>query len=323
MSRAADLALETLRLEQDGRVVTARCVTLPLNFATSALLRDLDQLTRAVDRDRSVGAVVLTGGVEGRFLTHADPLELGDMIDLPHPQLPAALLEPGLRLQNVMLRLPGLARMIEHRGGAVGKGLVWGYRWKRTVLRMNRSSTVYLAAINGPTLGGGHELALACDLRYAADTDDVLVGQIETLAGLIPGGGGTQRLPRMLGTSRAIEHILEGTPITARQAHELGLVHKLAEPDELLAETQATAARLAQRSPVAIAALKRSIYFATSRPLARGLDYELAGFLAAGTTRAMKRTVAAFREDLDRHGDTPFLVDPRPWIDGSRLDQVT
>ena len=188
---------------------------------------------------------------------------------------------------------------------------------------MNRSSTVYLAAINGPTLGGGHELALACDLRYAADADHVLLGQIETLAGLIPGGGGTQRLPRMIGTSRAIEHILEGKPITARQAHDLGLVHKLVDADRLLAETQATAARLAQRSPVAIAALKRSIYFATSRPLGRGLDYELAGFLAAGSTRAMKRTIAAFREDLDDHGDTPFLAIPEPWIDGTQVDQVT
>jgi enoyl-CoA hydratase/carnithine racemase len=266
---------------------------------------------------------VLTGGVEGRFLTHADPLELAEMIDLPHPQLPAALLEPGLRLQNIALRLPGLARAVERHGGAVGKGLVWGYRWKRTTLRMNRSSAVYLAAINGPTLGGGHELALACDLRYAADADHILLGQIETLAGLIPGGGGTQRLPRMLGTSRALEHMLEGTPITARHAHELGLVHKLIEPDQLLAETQATAARLARRSPVAIAALKRSVYSASSRPLARGLDCELAGFLAAGSTAAMKRTITAFREDLARYEDTPFLADPQPWIDGTRTDQIS
>jgi enoyl-CoA hydratase/carnithine racemase len=115
----------------------------------------------------------------------------------------------------------------------------------------------------------------------------------------------------------------QGKPITARTAHELGLVHKLIAPDRLLAETEAAAARLARRSPVAIAALKRSIYFATSRPLGRGLDYELAGFLAAGSARAMKRTIMAFREDLDQYGDTPFLANPRPWIDGSRLDQVT
>lgn len=323
MSRAADLALETVQLEQDQRVLTARCATPPLDFATSALLRDLDQLTRTVDRDSSVGAVVLTGSVDGRFLTHADPLELGAMIDLPHPPLSAALLRPAVRLQSIVLRLPGLARVIERHGGAVGKGLVWGYRWKRTILRMNRSRAVYLAAINGPTLGGGHELALACDLRYAADTDGILLGQIETLAGLIPGGGGTQRLPRILGTSRAIEHMLEGTPITARRAYELGLIHKLVEPDRLLAETQATAARLARRSPVAVAALKRSVYFAASRPLARGLDHELAGFLAAGSARGMTRTTTAFREDLDRYGDTPFLADPQPWIDGIRTNQVS
>jgi enoyl-CoA hydratase len=323
VSPARDLQLETLRLEQDGRVLTARCVTPPLDFVTTSLLRDLDRLTSAVDADRSVGAVVLTGGVERRFLTHADPGELGGMIELPHPQLPMQLLEPGLRLLNVTLRVPGLAGVVERFGGAVGKGLVWGYRWKRTILRMNRSGVVYLAAINGPTMGGGHELALACDLRYAADGDHIRLGQIETLAGLIPGGGGTQRLPRMLGIARALEHMLEGRPLTAPEALELGLLHRLVSEEQLLAEAQATAARLARRSPVAIAALKRAVYFGTSRRLARGLDLELAGFLAAGSTRSMKRNLPTFMDELERLGDTPFLADPEPWIDGTKVNQTS
>jgi enoyl-CoA hydratase len=321
MSSASDLSLETLRLEQDDRVLSASYSSPPLNFATTAFIRDLDELTRAVDRDRSVGAVVLTGGVEGRFLTHADPGELGGMIELPHPQLPIGALEPGLRALNLAFRLPGLARATERFGGAVGKGLVWGHRWKRTILRMNRSGVVYLAAINGPTMGGGHEIALACDLRYAADADHVRLGQIETLVGLIPGGGGTQRLPRMLGTARALEHMLEGRPLTAPEALELGLVHRLVPEERLLAETQATAARLARRSRVAIAALKRSVYFGTSRRLSRGLDLELAGFLAAGSTRAMQRNLPTFLGELERLEDTPLLADPEPWIEGTKVDQ--
>lgn len=155
---ARDLSLETLVLEQDGRVLTARFSHPPHNFLTTGFIRDLDQLTQAVARDRTVGAVVLTGGVEGRFLTHADPLELGGMQDLPHPQLPMRLVELFVPVLNVLLRLPGLAAALERFGGAPGRGVVMGWRWKRTILRMNRSSAVYLAAINGPVLGGGQEI---------------------------------------------------------------------------------------------------------------------------------------------------------------------
>jgi len=243
MSAARDLTLDTLRLEQDARVLTAHYSSPPLNFATTAFLRDLDRLTRAVDRDPTVGAVVLTGGVEGRFLTHADPRELAGLQKVPLPALPMRAVEPGVLVLNAVLRLPGLAWAVERLGGAPGKAIVWGFRWKRTILRMNRSGVVFLAAINGPALGGGHEIALACDLRYAADAAHVRLGQIESLVGVMPGGGGSQRLLRMLGTARALEHMLEGRPLTAEESRELGLVHRVVPADELLAETQRTAAR--------------------------------------------------------------------------------
>lgn len=322
MTRARDLSLETLKLEQDGRVLTARFSHPPHNFLTTGFIRDLDQLTRAVDRDSTVGAVVLTGGVEGRFLTHADPLELGGMQDLPHPQLPMRLVELFVPVLNLLLRLPGLTGLLERIGGAPGKGVVMGFRWKRTILRMNRSSVVYLAAINGPVLGGGQEIVLACDLRYLADGAELRMGQIETLVGTIPGGGGSQRLLRMLGTARALEHILECAPLTAAESLQYGLVHRLVPEAQLLAEAQATAARLARRSPVAVAALKRCLYFGLDRRFSRALDMEVAGFLAAGSTRAAGGALKPFMEDLERLGDTPFLADPEPWVEGTRFDQV-
>jgi enoyl-CoA hydratase/carnithine racemase len=322
MTRTRDLALETLRLEQDGRVLTARFSNPPLNFMTTGFIRELEQLTRSVDQDKTVGAVVLTGGVEGRFLTHLDARELAGIGDIPHPTLPmwaAQLLVPVL---NLVVRLPGAASLLERFGGAPGKGIVWGYRWKRTILRMNRSGVVYLAAINGPVLGGGQEISLACDLRYAADAPHLRMGQIEMLVGVIPGGGGSQRLLRTLGTARTLEHILQGVPLTAAEALETGLVHRLVPEDRLLAETQATAARLARRSPVAVATLKRVVYFGLDRRFSRALDLEAAGFLAAGSSRAAGGALHPFLEDLERLGDTPFLADPEPWIEGTRFDQV-
>lgn len=105
------------------------------------------------------------------------------------------------------------------------------------------------------------------------------MGQIEILAGQIPGGGGTQRLPAMLGSARALEHMLEGAPIDVEAA--LGLVHRLVPEHDLVKETQISAARLAQRQPTAVAALKRPVYFSTrGRSFGRGLDMELSSFVA-------------------------------------------
>jgi enoyl-CoA hydratase len=322
MTAARDLSFDTLQLEQDGRVLTVRYSCPPLNFATTAFIRDLDRLTSNLDRDATVGAVVLTGGVEGRFLTHADPRELGGMQNFPHPQFAMRAMELVVPVLNLLLRLPGLARALERFGGDPGNGIVWGYRWKRTILRMNRSGVVYLAAINGPALGGGQEVALACDVRYAADAAHLRMGQIEMLVGVIPGGGGSQRLLRILGAARALEHILEGDPLTAAEALELGLVHRVVSEQRLLTEAQATGARLARRSPVAVAALKRCLYFGTDRRFSRALDLEAAGFLAAGSTQGAARALRPFLEDLERLGDTPFLADPGPWIEGTRFDLI-
>jgi enoyl-CoA hydratase len=322
MTAARDLALEALQLEQDGRVLTARFSNPPLNFMTTGFIRELDELTRSVDRDPSVGAVVLTGGVEGRFFTHLDARELAGVGDFPHPKLSMRVAEAIALVLNAALRLPGVASLLERFGGAPGKGIVMGHRWKRLTLRMNRSAAVYLAAINGPVLDGGLEIVLACDLRYAADASHLRMGQMEMLVALIPGGGGSQRLLRMLGPARVVAHVLEGVPLTAQQALEQGLVHRVVAEDRLLSEAHATAARLARRSPTAVAALKRCLYFGTDRRLSRALDLETAGFLAAGSTTAAGSVLKPFIEDFERLGDTPFLADPEPWIDGTRFDQV-
>jgi enoyl-CoA hydratase/carnithine racemase len=322
MTLTRDLSFDTLKLEQDGRVLTARYTAPPLNFLTAAGLRDLDRLTSSVDQDATVGAVVLTGGVEDRFLTHADPHEFGSFALIPHPSLSMRTLELVVPLLNLVLAIPGVVPALERFGGTAGKGLAMGYRWKRLVLRMNRSRAVYVAAINGPTLEGGQEIVLACDLRYIADAPAMRMGNLEILVGVMPGGGGTHRLLRMLGTARAVEHILEGAPVTAAQALELGIVHRLVPAAQLLTEAQATAARLARRSPISIAAAKRCLYFGSHLPISRAFDLEFAGFVACGFTPPAARSAKAFLEDLERLGDSPELADPGPWVEGTRVDLV-
>ena len=322
MTATRDLSFDTLQLDQNGRVLTVRYSVPPLNFLTIAGIRDLDRLTSSVDDDPTIGAVVLTGGVVGRFLTHADPREFGSFQALPHPQLSMRTMEFVVPLLNLVLGIPGVVPALERFGGAAGKGLGMGYRWRRTVLRMNRSRVVYIAAINGPTMEGGQEIVLACDLRYVADSAALRMGQLEMLVGVIPGGGGTLRLQRALGTARAIEHILEAAPVTATEALELGLVHRVVPEQELLGEAEATAARLARRSPMAIAAVKRCLYFGWHLPIGRAFNLEFAGFLATGFSPAAGRALPAFLDDLQRLGDTPELADPKPWVEGTRVDLV-
>ena len=319
---ARDLSFDTLQLEQNGRVLTVRFSHPPLNFMPIAFIRDLDRLTSSVDRDATVGAVVLTGGVEGRFLTHLDARELGSIQKVPLPPVPIWVMRLVVPVLNWVLKLPGLAGVLERLGGALGTGLALGYRWKRSTLRMNRSGVVYIAAINGPTLDGGLEIILACDLRYAADSADLRISQSELLVGISPGGGGSQRMVRMLGTARAIEHMLEAVPLTAVQALALGLVHRVVPAERLLAEAQATAARMARRQPVSVAALKQAVYFGMDRSLPSALDFELGGCTAAGFTAGARRAAQPYLDDLERLGDTPFLADPKPWIEGTRVDLI-
>lgn len=322
MTAVRDLKLETMRLEQNGRVLTAQFTNPPLNFMTTGFIRELDDLTRTVDKDPAVGAVVMTGGIEGRFLTHLDAQELAGIQDFPHPKLPLWAARIVVFIVNLILALPGMESLFERIGGAPGKGVAMGHRWTRLTLRMNRSSAVYIAAINGPVLDGGLEIVLACDLRYATDSPDPLVGQMELLVALVPGGGGSQRMVRMIGSARALEHDLEGVPLTAQQAKELGLVHRVIPDAQLVSEAQATATRLSRRSPAAVSALKHLMYFGTDRGLKRALNYESAGFLAAGSTKAASGVLKPFIDDFERLGDTPFIADPGPWIEGTRFDQV-
>jgi enoyl-CoA hydratase/carnithine racemase len=261
--------------------------------------------------------VILTG-TGSKFVSHSEPEQVRLFFETPTPPLPRRIIEWSIKANTGVFRVPGMLAMTEKRGGDWGSGIVYSALLKRTILRMNRSAVVYIAAINGMALGGGFELALYCDLRFAVDDDRVRIGLIEILAGLIPGGGGTQRLSEMLGSARALEHMLEGRPLTAAEAFESGLVHRLVPAGRLLAEAGATADRLARRSPYAVSALKRAVYFSDRRTLSAALDFELSCFVSTGRNPRKRAIAEVFGADVDRLGDSPFATEIQPWIDGVR-----
>ena len=150
-----------------------------------------------------------------------------------------------------------------------------------------------ICAINGLAYGGGCELALACDIRIASETASM--GLLEIRHGLIPGGGGTQRLPRLIGVGRALQLILTGDPIPARRALEIGLVEEVVPAGGALAAAEALAARLAQQSPVAIRAAKSAVRAAAFMTLADGLRFETESFLLCLASPEARDKLQAFR----------------------------
>ncbi|MEA2219674.1 MAG: enoyl-CoA hydratase / 3-hydroxyacyl-CoA dehydrogenase [Solirubrobacteraceae bacterium] len=156
--------------------------------------------------------------------------------------------------------------------------------------RMERSSTVTIAAVNAVAYGGGCELAMACDVRIAAQSASF--GQPEINLGIIPGFGGTQRLPRLVGTARALELNLTGDPISAAEAFEIGLATRVVPDHELHDVARAWARKLAGQAPLAVRAIKRTT--AGDADLDEGIEAEKAAFAEVFATADAREGIGAF-----------------------------
>mgnify|MGYP001465357689 CR=1 FL=1 len=151
-----------------------------------------------------------------------------------------------------------------------------------------------IAAITGYALGGGCELALCCDLRICGD--NARLGQPEILLGIIPGAGGTQRLPRLIGPARAKDMILTGRFVAAGEALSIGLVNQVVAPDDVLTAAQALATQLAAGPPYAMRAAKEAVDRGLEVDLATGLDIERVQFAALFATQDRKDGMTSFIE---------------------------
>ncbi|HUY98345.1 MAG TPA: enoyl-CoA hydratase-related protein [Verrucomicrobiae bacterium] len=244
---------EGVERDRDGSVATVTINHPPANALSRAVVAALDRALDELAADPRVRALVLTGAGERFFVAGADIREFGTSAE-------------------------------ETRG--------WIAAGQALTLRMTRSRLPIVAAVNGYALGGGLELAMACDIRVASAT--ARLGQPEVNLGLIPGWGGTQRLPRLVGRGAALALLLGGDPVDANTAERIGLVHQVAPADQLRARAHEFAQRLAAQAPVAVAEIKRAVADGLDRPLEAGLAVELDGFMAAFASSDAAEGVAAF-----------------------------
>jgi enoyl-CoA hydratase/carnithine racemase len=224
--------------QTDGGVVVAAYTNAPMNYFVGEGAEELGALIPTW-RAPEVRAVVLTGGPADQYLTHYSVEELGALAD------------------------------DRAATSALGTDLNDGYH--ALVQDLSDLEKPVVAGMSGDTMGGGLELSLGADIRIA-QRGDFSIGFPEISLGIMPGGGGTQRLPRIIGAGPALDFILRSRIVSPEQALALGLVSEVA--DDASARAIEVAEALAERSPVALAAVKRAVLRGASLPLSEGLRIE-------------------------------------------------
>ncbi|MFP4234686.1 MAG: enoyl-CoA hydratase/isomerase family protein [Nitriliruptoraceae bacterium] len=244
----------TLEVDAAAQLAVLRVDRPPMNALSQAVWEQLDAAVAEAVADERVRVLIVWGGPKV-FAAGADITEFPDLD-------PVAARRYGALLQA-------------------------------TLSRLARAPIVTIAAVHGYALGGGCELALACDFRVAAD--NAKLGLPEVLLGLLPGAGGTQRLPRLVGLARAKELILSGRMVDMVEAERIGLVEQVLPADELLEGARAFAARFAA-GPASLALAKRAIEDGTEQPLDQALRLESELFAAAFATEDARTGIASFLE---------------------------
>jgi enoyl-CoA hydratase/carnithine racemase len=178
-----------------------------------------------------------------------------------------------------------------------GKSPELGPKGKVMWRRVDQFSKPVIAAINGHALGGGLELALCCHFRFMVDHPKARIGLTELNLGIIPGWGGTQRLYRIIGKSKALEMILLSQRINAKEAYDIGLVNQVTAPDNLMKETLSFAEKLAKRPPIAVSAVLKAISAGIYENMEQGLLMEAEGSKAV---KGSEDAVEGFKAFLEK-----------------------
>jgi enoyl-CoA hydratase len=227
-----------------------------LNALSGAVIGELSDAFSRAANDPAIRAAILTGAGEKAFVAGAD---IGELAALS----------------------PYEARAFALRGQAVFR-------------QLETCGKPSVAAVNGFALGGGLELAMACTVRFASE--NAKLGQPEVKLGIIPGYGGTQRLPRLVGRGRAMELLLAGDPIPAAEAYRIGLVNAVLPQAELLDYCRAWLRKVLANGPLALGLVMDAVDTGLASGLAEGLRFEAAAFGVSAATEDSKEGTRAFLE---------------------------
>lgn len=254
---------ETVDVRREGARATVVMHRKGNNSIGQDLLDELEAAFSELGADPSVRVVVIASEYEKYFSVGADLMSLGGSIDRSAGDAEERYAQMGMRLNAAFLAIESCPKPV-------------------------------IARINGHALGGGCELSLCCDYRIMADDGRSLIGQTEVNLGIIPGAGGTQRLPRLIGWSRALPMLLEGTRLLAPDALDAGLVNQAVPPERLDAAVNELATRFEGAATLAIALIKDSVRRGTPLPIEQGLEVEARNFAKAVLSEDAVAGITAF-----------------------------
>ncbi len=248
-------------LEEQGKLAIITIDNPPANALGRACMEELDSVIRAFAADDTAKVAIITGGTEaGAGMIFVAGADINDIASLSGAAEAEVEVKQG---QEVFSRIANLQKPV-------------------------------IAAINGVALGGGNELAMACHLRIASA--NATFGQPEITLGIIPGFGGTQRLPRLIGKAKALEMMLTGSPVNAQEALRLGLINKVAPEGTLQREARNLAKAIIRMGGKAVAAILQAVNEGMDQPLEDGITLERKLFGQIAETEDKKEGLAAFIE---------------------------
>ena len=264
---------ENLKVEDHGYVVVCILTNPPTHTFTSKSLMEVHDFLDQMEKKKDLRVLAFTGEGEDVFIKH---YEVGELADSAEKNISEA--------KEVSA------------GYSPPKEL---HHFHKMLLRLRDIEAIVIAGINGNTAGGGCEFSLGCDLRIMSE-GPYAIGLPETSVGILPGGGGTQRLARLIGSSRALDLILHARLLSPQEAFEFGLINKLVPHERFREELMAYCSDLASRAPIALRQVKKIIHKGLDKTLEEGLLMEQEAF---DVTMRSNDAAKAMRSMLDTERD--------------------
>ena len=270
---------ENLKVEDHGHVVICILTNPPTHTFTSKSLMEVHDFLDQMEKKKDLRVLAFTGEGEDVFIKH---YEVGELAESAEKNISAA--------KEVSSEYSPPKEL---------------HHFHKMLLRLRDIEAIVIAGINGNTAGGGCEFALGCDLRIMSE-GPYAIGLPETSVGILPGGGGTQRLARLIGSSRALDLILHARLLSPQEAFEFGLINKLVPHERFREELMAYCLDLASRAPIALRQVKKIIHHGLDKTLEEGLLMEQEAF---DVTMRSNDAAKAMRSMLDTEKDIEDRTD--------------
>ncbi|MBN1472723.1 MAG: enoyl-CoA hydratase/isomerase family protein [Syntrophaceae bacterium] len=286
----------------------------PVNFLTVAMLEELFDIVKHVSLDDSVRVFILTGGLEDIYIMHFSIPELLTLsadnkkllLNLfVKSKITGAILKYVTTYTNWLMDCFGWYETLMLKIAKIMSGYSSGfYLWfimQRVYLAIERINKITIAAINGNCNGGGTELSACFDFRFMVGDQGFTLGQPEVLINIVPGGGSTQRLPRLIGRTKALEFMLRGNQLNAQEAQGIGLITGFFDKAEFKAKVQEFADLMCKRPLTAVDAIKKCVHDGMETTLRHGLSIEMEQSIRCLDTKDTINAMQAYIRYLDEH----------------------